>query len=130
MFVTRARYNALHARYVDVVEQRDDAVRSARESGDSVIQLAASAARAGQDAARARALVGQVRASGRLARRLARALRGCARYRAEAVALRRQLAAARAAYDHSVGLDAPALDEGAHWQRRREDRPTPRRAAS
>ncbi|MEV6313394.1 hypothetical protein AB0M10_33000 [Streptomyces sp. NPDC051840] len=27
------------------------------------------------------------------------------------------------AYDNAVGLDDPALDLGAHWQQRREDKP-------
>jgi hypothetical protein len=126
MFVTRARYDALYARYVEVVDERDAARQEAAESSDSVIQLAASAARAGQDAERARALVGQVRSSGRLARRLGRAIRACARYRADAMVLRHQLAVARAQYDHAVGLDSPALDDGARWQERRTDRPVPK----
>lgn len=126
MFVTRSRYDALYARYVKVVGQRDAARLSAAESSDSVVQLAASAARAGQEALRARALVGQIRAANRFACRLARAIRACARYRADAMALRHQLAVARAQYDHAVGLDSPALDEGARWQERRTDRPVPK----
>lgn len=122
MFVTRSRYDALYRRYVEVVEERDEAREDARSASDSVIQLAA---RAGRDAApTARALLGQVQASRRIARRLMRALRACARYRAEAAVLRRQLATV--AYDNAVELDRPALDLGAGWQQRREDRPVVR----
>lgn len=150
MFVTRARYDALHARYVEVLDERDAARKSAAESGDSVIQLAASTARAGQDMQAARDLLRRSEQGRRNLRgllehlrdtgsqgvlrtthnRLARALRGCARYRAEAAALRRELATARAAYDHAVGLDSPALDMGVHWQQRRSDRPVPKAVES
>jgi MoxR-like ATPase len=122
MFVTRARYEALRARYVEVLDERDAARRSAKESGDSVIQLAASTARAGQEAERGRAVARSLRS----ASRLGRALRACARYRAESAALRQQVAAVLAAYDHAVGLDSPALDMGVHWQQRRSDRPVPK----
>lgn len=96
------------------------------------------------EAVRARALAGQVRSAGRLGRRLMRALRACARYRAESAALRREVARYRvsaaadarradslqAAYDHAVGLDSPALDMGVHWQQRRSDRPVPKAVES
>ncbi|MEU1494326.1 hypothetical protein ABZ456_29245 [Streptomyces sp. NPDC005776] len=126
MFVTRSKYDALYARYVEVVDQRDAARKSARESGESVIQLAASTARAGQEAERARAFARGLHS----ASRLARALQACARYRGDARVLRYQLAAARAAYDNAVGLDSPGLNEGRHWQQRRSDKPRPKAVES
>ncbi|WP_328902323.1 hypothetical protein OHR86_22550 [Streptomyces sp. NBC_00441] len=150
MFVTRARYDALYARYVEVLDQRDAAVKSAKESGDSVIQLAASTARAGQDLQLARGLLrkseqGRHNLRGLLEHlrdtgsqgvlrtthnRLTRALRACARYRAENARMRRQVAQLHAAYDNAVGLDSPALDMGVHWQQRRSDRPVPKAVES
>ncbi|MFE7626059.1 hypothetical protein [Streptomyces sp. NPDC057509] len=110
MFVTRSRYDALHARYVEVVEQRDEA----RQDAASLLSAANLSA------------YYIATADAPLRDRLSRALEACTRYRAEAAALRRELAAARAAYDHAVGLDSPALDLGRHWQQRRSDRPVPR----
>ncbi|TRV72573.1 hypothetical protein FKN01_29740 [Streptomyces sp. 130] len=130
MFVTRSKYDALYDRYVEMVAQRDDAIEDAKESAASVHQLATAAGRLDLEAVRARALAGQVRSAGRLGRRLMRALRVCARYRAENAALRREVAAARAAYDHAVGLDSPALDMGVHWQQRRSDRVVPKAVES
>ncbi|MEW2127069.1 hypothetical protein AB0891_25450 [Streptomyces sp. NPDC007259] len=126
MFVTRARYDALYARYVEVLDERDAARRSAKESGDSVVQLAASTARAGQRAEQARSFARGLHS----ASRLARALRACARYRAENAQLRRSTVRLQADYDHAVGLDSPALDMGVHWQQRRTDRPVPKAVES
>lgn len=130
MFVTRSKYDALHARYVEVLAQRDDARKNAKEASDSVIQLAASIDRTGHEASTGRALLAQIRASRSLARRLIRAVEACARYRDDAAALRHQLAQVQAAYDHSVGLDSPALDMGVHWQQRRSDRVVPKAVES
>lgn len=59
-------------------------------------------------------------------KRLDRALRACARYRAENARLRSHLAQLQRGYDAAVGLDEPALDEGVHWQQRRADKPRPK----
>ncbi|MFJ6319675.1 hypothetical protein ACIQJW_26695 [Streptomyces californicus] len=42
---------------------------------------------------------------------------------ADLAAAERQVARLQAQYDNAVGLDAPALDHGATWQSRREDKP-------
>lgn len=54
--------------------------------------------------------------------RLHRALRACARYRDNEAKLARHAARLQERLDHAVGLDSPALDEGALWQDRRHDK--------
>ncbi|THA82768.1 hypothetical protein [Streptomyces sp. A0592] len=54
--------------------------------------------------------------------RLHRALRACARYRADEARLTRHAAGLQARYDHAVGIDHPDVDAGARWQETRIDR--------
>lgn len=54
--------------------------------------------------------------------RLDRALRACARYRDAESKLARQNALLQNSYDHAVGLDSPAIEDGARWQERRPDK--------
>lgn len=61
--------------------------------------------------------------AGQLEARLARALRACARYRADNARLERREQHLQQRLDDAVGLTSPAFDQGAHWQARRADKP-------
>lgn len=123
MFVLRSTYRALRADYVRVLEQRDTARREHR-AARTTTRIAA-----GQftntDDALGRARLARIRDAVRYGARIDRLIRAVAALRTENAQLRRQVTAARAAYDNAVGLDSPALDEGAHWQERRSDKPRP-----
>lgn len=71
----------------------------------------------------AAALVGSATRASLMEHRLRRAVLVIVRLRHERAALERQLAALQFRYDTAVGLDSPALDEGARWQERRPDKP-------
>lgn len=121
MVVLRSTHRALQVQYERVLEQRDTARREARAA------IASTHLAAGQftntDDALGRARLARIRDAVRYGARIDRLCRAVARLRTENTQLRRQVTAARAAYDHAVGLDSPALDEGAHWQERRSDKP-------
>lgn len=56
-----------------------------------------------------------------LAARLDRALRGCARWRAEAAAQARLILDQQRQLDHLLEMDTPDVDAGVLWQQRRAD---------
>jgi predicted nucleic acid-binding Zn-ribbon protein len=84
------------------------------------------AARAESEAATARAaLSGQRRLAVDLdnrEQRLAQQARVIADLRAELDRANRRADRLQQQYDSAVGLDSPALDDGARWQQRREDK--------
>lgn len=122
-FVTSSTHRALQADYVRVLEQRDDARRQVRAA------LAATHLAAGQytdtDAALDRARLARLSDAVGYRRRITRLVRTVARYRSALTAETRRANRLQQAYDNAVGLDAPALDLGAQWQQRREDKPRP-----
>jgi hypothetical protein len=57
-----------------------------------------------------------------VARRLTRALRACARYRAAATAEKQRADHLQARFDDLLGLNDPAITAGETWQDRREQK--------
>ncbi|MEI5100359.1 hypothetical protein RB200_19750 [Streptomyces sp. PmtG] len=57
--------------------------------------------------------------------RIARLARACGRYRDERDRARRDVARLQARLDDAVGLNQPAIADGALWQHRRLDKPHP-----
>lgn len=121
MFVLRSTHAALQADYVRVLEQRDDARREAR-AALSGLHLAA-----GQftdtDDALGLARLARITDAVAYRRRITRLIRTVATYRAALTTETRRGDRLQAAYDQAVGLDDPALDDGAQWQQRRTDKP-------
>lgn len=121
MFVLRSTHRALQADYQRVLEQRDDARRQARAA------LAASHLAAGQftdtDDALGRARLARLRDAVSYRRRIENLVHAVVAYRTALAVQTRRADRLQAAYDHAVGLDAPALDLGAQWQQRRTDKP-------
>ncbi|MFD6531548.1 hypothetical protein [Streptomyces sp. NPDC060184] len=110
---------ALAAKRAERITELEDDARGLRYSSRHHAELAD---RLGQRALMTTgAHAHTVLALGRVSVRLHRMIRACARERAENAGLRAQLATLQAAYDNAVGLDVPALDEGANWQSRRAD---------
>lgn len=105
------------------ITELEDEARGLRYSSTHHAQLADRLT--GRDVVRSRAHVLAVIGEARTVARLHRALRACARYRADEARLVGQLALLQAAYDNATGLDDPALDLGVHWQERRSDKPRP-----
>ncbi|MFB8101318.1 hypothetical protein ACFC3O_00525 [Streptomyces sp. NPDC056007] len=121
MFVSRRKYDALAADYERVREQRDEAERTVRAMR-STARTAAGQFTAADDTlnrVRLARLADAIRYTGRVER----LVRIVARLRTELAAAERRVVRLQAAYDNAVGLDAPALDHGAAWQSRREDKP-------
>ncbi|MGW9299390.1 hypothetical protein ACWHA3_01000 [Streptomyces cyaneofuscatus] len=100
MFIRRSTYNRLAARADAYAQDARDARRAEQNADNQVARMAALAdvRQADHD-------------------------RTVADMAADLAAAERQVARLQAAYDNAVGLDAPALDHGAAWQSRREDKP-------
>lgn len=142
MFISRSRYNELLARVEMYREAANDARKVQRAAlttnariAEQVVDTTGLRARLAKSEQGRRNLMGLLehhRDMGALGllracgNRLDRALRACARYRAENARLRSHLAQLQRGYDAAVGLDEPALDEGVHWQQRRSDMPKPK----
>lgn len=139
MFISRSRYNQLLAR-VDMYHQAATDTRNVQRAAlatnariaEQVVDTTGLRERLAKSEQGRRNLMGLLehhRDTGALGllrksgERLDRALRACARYRADNVRLTRQVATLQARLDSAVGLDAPNLDMGAHWQTRRPDKP-------
>ncbi|MFF9639421.1 hypothetical protein ACF1D2_33180 [Streptomyces bacillaris] len=121
MFVSRRKYRELAADYERVREQRDDARRSER-AALTALRTAAGEFTTTDDTLN-RIRLARLADAIRFTTRIHRLVRVVARLRTDVAAAERQTARALAAYDNAVGLDAPALDHGAAWQSRREDKP-------
>lgn len=87
-------------------------------------------ARLAQLAARAEAYAHAYKQAQSSDTRRRRLLTACATYRAEAANLRalqreqaHRIRNLEAQLDHARGVDSPAVDAGANWQRRRADKP-------
>ncbi|MFJ4852430.1 hypothetical protein [Streptomyces sp. NPDC088730] len=122
MFVTRSRYDALHARYEGVLNQRDTARRDVAAYRAALHQAA--------DQSSTRVGLARIRDAVRYGGRIDRLCRAVAALRTENAKLRRTVARLQAGYDSATGLDSPALDLGAHWQERRSDKPRPKAVES
>ncbi|MFI0236372.1 hypothetical protein [Streptomyces sp. NPDC016845] len=59
----------------------------------------------------------------RMENRLARALRGCARYRAALAVETHRADKLQGRLDDACGLNTPGVDRGQHWQSTRQDKP-------
>lgn len=121
MPVSRRKHDALAADYERIREQRDEAQYTVRAMQSATRTAAGQFTAADDELLRVRLakLADAIRYTGRIAR----LVRIVARLRAEVAAADRRTAQVQAAYDNAVGLDAPALDHGAQWQSRREDKP-------
>jgi hypothetical protein len=142
MFISRSRYNQLLARVEMYREAADDARKVQRAAlttnariAEQVVDTTGLRDRLAKSEQGRRNLMGLLEhhrdmgALGLLRKsgdRLDRALRACARYRADNARLTRQVATLQGRLDNAVGLDAPSLDLGAKWQERRTDKPWPK----
>ncbi|MFD5975527.1 hypothetical protein [Streptomyces bacillaris] len=100
MFIRRSTYLRLVARAEAYAQDARDARRAEQNADNQIVRMAAlaEARQADHD-------------------------RTVADMAGELAAAERRVARLQAAYDNAVGLDAPALDHGAAWQSRREDKP-------
>lgn len=121
MFVSRRKYDALAADYERVREQRDEAQRQVRAMQTATRTAAGQFTAADDELLRVR--LARLADAIRFTTRINRLVRVVARLRTDVAAAERRAARVQAAYDNAVGLDAPALDHGAAWQSRREDKP-------
>ncbi|MFJ9573604.1 hypothetical protein [Streptomyces bacillaris] len=121
MFVSRRKYRELLAAYERVREQRDEAQRQVRAL-QTATRTAAGQFTAADDTLN-RVRLARLADAIRFTTRINRLVHAVARLRTDVAAAERRVARLQAAYDNAVGLDAPALDHGAAWQSRREDKP-------
>lgn len=117
----KRRIAELQARVEQLAEQRDEARAELVESRATVVRLAGRNTRLTEllEVAREAAQDGALDEMGR---RLDRALRACARYRADADGQARLIRSQQDLLDRLYGLDTPAVAEGERWQQRRHDR--------
>lgn len=113
MFVRRSKHADLQAR----------AERLAHLLGEARKEAAAWKSSAIRTADLYDATTADTENAGQLEGRLARALRACARYRADNARLERREQHLQQRLDDAVGLTSPAFDRGTHWQTRRADKP-------
>lgn len=106
MFVLRSAHRALQADYERVLEQRDEARRDARTAA-AAGRLAASQFTDTDDAL-GRARLARIQDAVHYRRRIENLLDVCAQYRKRLTTETRRADRLQAAYDHAVGLDAPA----------------------
>ncbi|MEV6081741.1 hypothetical protein AB0L80_42730 [Streptomyces sp. NPDC052069] len=121
MVVSRRKYNALAADYERMREQRDEAQRTVRAT-QSATRTAAGQFTAADDTL-TRVRLARLHDAVVFTGRIRRLIRAVSQYRAALTTETRRADRLQAAYDHATGLDRPALDDGAQWQTRREDKP-------
>jgi len=127
MFVLASKHRDLHARYQHALTQLTTARAELANWKGSAIRTAGRNTVLAErlDIARGAVLVDNEYV-GQLEARLGRVLRACVRYRASIRRLERDNARLQARLDDGLGLNTPAMDEGARWQERRADLPRPR----
>lgn len=116
----KRRIAELQARVAEFAEQRDEARTELAASRATVIRLAGRNTRLTEqlELAYKQADDGALEEMGA---RLDRALRACARYRAELVRTGRDMSRLQARLDDACGLNSAAVQAGQDWQGRRVD---------
>lgn len=135
-FVTRARYDDLHARYQDALERIEELAKELTDEQDARRLIACQYVDADTAARRvharnqrlleqledAREAQQQHAGTRPLTARLNRALRACARYRIQVAARERMIRTQQKQLDAALGLNEPEITAGANWQKRRVDK--------
>jgi hypothetical protein len=120
MWVRRSEYAALRAQVERLAAERDEAVAEVTACRSTTVDTC----RKYTDTADALVRARLARLSEGMAYegRITRLVRACARYRTELAKERRRAARLQGRLDDAVGLTSPALDAGAAWQQRRQDK--------
>ena len=120
MFIRRSTYDAMAARIERLAAERDEAraeITACRSTTVNTCQRYTDA-----EDALVRARLARLSEAAAFRRRVVRLIRACARYRQELAKRDRRIARLQGRLDDATGLLSPALDEGARWQQRREDK--------
>ncbi|RYJ29390.1 hypothetical protein CU044_2131 [Streptomyces sp. L-9-10] len=115
MWISRTRYTDMRAQIERLVDQRDDARR------DAAAHLSA----ARRTAARNTHLSEQLQDAMGYERRIVRMTRAAARLSAALTTQTRRADRLQQRLDAALGLDSPAIADGALWQQHRTDKPEP-----
>ncbi|MGA5424565.1 hypothetical protein [Streptomyces lavendulocolor] len=120
MFIRRSTYEAMAAEVERLAAERDQALAENAACRSTTVDTCRRYADA--DSALTRARFARLKDAALYRRRITRLVRACGRYRAEMARLERSVTRLQARLDDATGLLSPAVDAGAAWQQRRQDK--------